>query len=342
MAAKRCGPQRLCGRETCDECVDRSFVKSDKARFWSDENVLKPHQVFFSSGKLFLFDCDKCPHTISMKPNDIRRGRWCSYCCHALCDDEKCQWCFDRSFASHVKASEWSPNNPLPARQVRKHSSEYYELICSTCGHAFSSLLASVQSEEHCPFCAGRSLCENMSCEMCRNNSFASNPLSDNWSVINTLTPRQVFKSAKDKYWFMCFDCDHEFESYLNNVNKGVWCPYCRGGALCNDVNCDFCFKKSFASHVKAQFWATELNGGVTPRMITRCHNRKYWFTCDTCGTNFDSLINHVSHGSWCRFCTNKTESLLQEWLEEKGYQPICQFSPPWAQSIVSKKYHYS
>lgn len=56
--------------------------------------------------------------------------------------------------------------------------------------------------------------------------SFASHEKSKYWSNQNTEQPRDVFKSSGKKYWFDCNN-NHIFDSQLDNINKGQWCPYC-------------------------------------------------------------------------------------------------------------------
>jgi hypothetical protein len=58
--------------------------------------------------------------------------------------------------------------------------------------------------------------------------SFASHPKAKYWSEKNgDVKPRDVFKSSGKKYWFNCGECNHEFESGLNNISGGKWCSNC-------------------------------------------------------------------------------------------------------------------
>jgi len=84
-----------------------------------------------------------------------------------------------------------------------------------------------VNDNQWCSFCQKKQLCLSDNCNFCFNNSFASNPKSLNWSLTNKLKPRQVFKGSKEKYEFICNECDKSFISILCDVNRGSWCPYC-------------------------------------------------------------------------------------------------------------------
>ena len=116
--------------------------------------------------------------------------------------------------------------------------------------------------------CNQRVLCKNESCEVCYNRSFASHEKSKYWSSRNDVFPRFIFKSAKNKYYFNCNNCNHEFNSSIYHVTSTKlprWCPYCTNKQLCDNIDCDICFNKSFESHEKSKF-LTDKN--INPRYI--------------------------------------------------------------------------
>jgi hypothetical protein len=62
---------------------------------------------------------------------------------------------------------------------------------------------------------------------MCLTKSFASHEKSQFWSNKNVKQPRELIKSSASKWLFKC-KFDHEFESRLNDVSSGYWCPFCK------------------------------------------------------------------------------------------------------------------
>jgi len=75
-----CGNKRLCKRNDCLICFDKSFASSDKAIYWSNKNKVNPRDVYKSCNKKFLFDC-QCGLEISVSLNNISNGnRWCKKC----------------------------------------------------------------------------------------------------------------------------------------------------------------------------------------------------------------------------------------------------------------------
>jgi very-short-patch-repair endonuclease len=234
-----------------------------------------------------------------------------------LCDDEECQTCFDKSFASHDKSKYWSEENGnVKPRQVFKSSHKKYWFNCHMCGHQFECALSNITSLKPCwcPYCANKRLCEKEGCQTCFEKSFSSHEKLKYWSEKNgDVKPRQVFKGTHNKYWFNC-DCGHQFESSLNSVTGNSWCPYCGSvnKQLCEKEDCQTCFEKSFASHDKSEFWS-EKNGVVKPRQVFKSSGNKYWFDCDTCGHQFESCLDSITGmKSWCPYCANPPQKICE------------------------------
>ena len=229
-----------------------------------------------------------------------------------LCENEECQTCFKKSFASYEKSKYWSEKNgDVNPRQVNKYSHTKYWFDCE-CGHQFESSLSNIAQNKNrgCPYCANppKQLCDKVDCKTCFDKSFASHEKSKYWSAKNgDVKPRHVFKgsSHQNKYWFDC-DCGHEFNSALDHITgkRTTWCPYCANPPkqLCDKVDCQTCFDKSFASHEKSKYWS-EKNGDVKPRQVFKSANTKYWFDCD-CGHQFESALGNItSLNRWCPYC---------------------------------------
>lgn len=137
--------------------------------------------------------------------------------------------CFNRSFASSDKISNWNYelNEVLP-RNVFKSCALKCWFKCNICNHNYIIKLNDVSSSNRaCPYCAHQKLCENK-CDFCFQNSFASHPRSQHWSLKNELKPRQVFKSSNKLFIFNCIDCKNEFKTLLTSIQiMKVWCNIC-------------------------------------------------------------------------------------------------------------------
>ena len=168
--------------------------------------------------------------------------------------------------------------------------------------------------------------------------SFASNNNSKYLSDKNELTPRQVFKRSANKYWFNC-KCAHEFYSSLHDIIEGDnnGCGYCSNKKLCNNDDCQTCFKKSFASHERSNYWSDK--NKINPRHIFKGTPKKYWFNCNICNHEFRSSLNHIIGNRWCPICVNKTEKKVYEQLLQIYPSLKTQFRTNWCRNPTTSRY---
>jgi hypothetical protein len=100
-----CVNQKLCDDNNCGTCFEKSFASFDKDKvecYDLTKNKETPRQLFKGSGTVCYFNCNKCKHNFSNKLGYITNdNRWCNYCnSKVLCDDDNCETCFNKSFAS--------------------------------------------------------------------------------------------------------------------------------------------------------------------------------------------------------------------------------------------------
>jgi very-short-patch-repair endonuclease/DNA-directed RNA polymerase subunit RPC12/RpoP len=288
---------------------EKSFASHEKSSYWSNKNENKPRDVSKSSKKKYWFDCDICNHDFEGSLSDINTGCWCPYCSNKICENNECQMCYKKSFASYEKSSFWSSKNEKKPRDVSKSSNKKYWFNCSECKHSFDIVLGNVIKGHWCPYCSNQKLCEN-ECETCYNKSFASHEKSSYWCNKNENKPRDIFKSTAKKYWFDCHICNHDFEVSLNHVTTGHWCPYCSSKKLCKSDDCETCFNKSFASNEKAIFWSEK--NEYKPRDVFKSSNTTYWLICNCCNHEFDIKLNEIVRGGWCSYCSNPPKKLCK------------------------------
>jgi hypothetical protein len=303
-----CANQKLCD-DDCKQCYEKSFACSDKVQYWSYKNDKEPREVFKSSGKKYIFECE-CGHEFESSLDNITKGKWCPYCANQkICDDD-CKQCYEKSFASSDKVQYWSYKNDKEPREVFKSANKKYIFECE-CGHEFISKLCHITNGNNwCPYCAKipSKLCDD-DCKQCYEKSFASSDKAQYWSYKNDKEPRDVFKSSNKKYIFEC-DCGHEFESQLNSISNGNWCPYCTNQKICDDDKCKQCYDKSFACHNKAQYWSDK--NDKEPREVFKSSGKKYIFECE-CGHEFKSLLRDITNGTWCPYCSNPSKELCDD-----------------------------
>lgn len=287
---------------------EESFASHSKAIYWSNKNILKPKNVTLFSNRSFLFNCKECNHEIIKKISDISKNNgWCMYCKGYRCNNNKCDYCFNKSFASHPKSICWSEENLLKPRDVSKVDNNKYFFNCDKCSHKFEKSTASINKGEWCPYCCNNSktLCGDEKCLQCFNKSFASSDNSIYWSTNNKISSINVFRFCDDKFLFYCFNCKKDYLSspYSISNNRLCYCCNLNSNKLCDDQNCTLCFFKSFKSHEKSIYWSTK--NKISPSQIKKNSNSKFWFNCDKCPHDFEISLNNLCGGKWCSYCSS-------------------------------------
>lgn len=135
----------------------KSFASHPKALYWSDKNTKQPNEIPLYYYQKYWFKCDKCPHEFKTNINSIARlNTWCPYCCvpgKKLCDDNECNICFEKSFASSDKVIYWSSKNLKQPRNVFKSCNEKFIFDCNKCGNEFSASLNNITGGKWCKTC---------------------------------------------------------------------------------------------------------------------------------------------------------------------------------------------
>lgn len=313
----------LCGNTECLECFHKSFACNEKSKFLHDKTI-DTLLLYKSSHKKYEFDCNVCKHTFSIALNNVICGKWCAFCANKqLCDSDSCEICFLKSFASHDNVKYWSNKNDFNPRQIFRSCNKLCLFVCDVCNHEFQYEVLNFVNNKGCPYCAipSQRVCNNHECKVCYNRSFASETKAQFWSNRNTIHPRAVLKYSDKKYWFDCVDCNHKFESSLNHVTNGTWCPFCAvcSNRLCDNHDCIHCFNKSFASDAKSKYWSEK--NKTKPRDHTKHSTTKHIFNCHSCKHEFTKSLAGIGHGQWCPYCSIPTNALCDDENCQHCYQ---------------------
>ncbi len=348
-------------KKECTHCFDKSFASHPRSVYWDDEKNKKvnPYNITKSSSKKCWFICEK-GHSFYASLGHIsseKEPRWCSICNGT--GVEVLQHYQERSFSSHPRAVCFSKtlNGVITPNELFLGTHDKYWFDCE-CGHSFYSSINHVSDGGWCAYCCNppKKLCENnmdKHCVSCYDKSFASYKQCINncdekcdhklkvecWDITeNKIEPSSAFKGDNDKYWFKCYQCNHNFQQQLNVTTKGSWCSYCSktSSIFCEKSTkgeCNHCFDKSFVSQPKSVYWDYEKNINVNPYNITKSNGNKYWFICEK-GHSFYISCSNIYGGKWCCYCINKTEQKLYDKLHI--IYPILkqQYKVDWCKNI--------
>lgn len=152
-------PKLLCSDVDCKTCFEKSFASHKKSIYWSKENDCIPRQAFKYTNKKYKFDCE-CGHIFECQISSISCGeQWCGYCSkppQLLCSDIDCKTCFEKSFASHEKAKNWSKENKKSAREVFLNCISKFKFMCDK-NHIFEKCPDAICSKNGwCPKCVNK------------------------------------------------------------------------------------------------------------------------------------------------------------------------------------------
>jgi very-short-patch-repair endonuclease len=150
-----CSNQKLCDKEDCNICFEKSCASHKISKAWSTKNEVYPHQFFLQSNKKIKFNCLTCSHLYETTiQHFVKRDGSCPYCANKyLCEKKDCSSCFQKSFASHPQIHCWSNKNKVLPRQLFKGSETMCIFDCDICKSEFHSRAYNVLTGYWCPYC---------------------------------------------------------------------------------------------------------------------------------------------------------------------------------------------
>ncbi len=242
-----CSGNKLCGKETCKICFEKSFASFDILKrdcIQTSENLLL---IFKQSHHKYFFVCYTCKHLFESSLSNIYKNQWCPYCFgDKLCGKEDCEMCYQKSFASfEAKKRDCIKTSQNLFLQL-KHSGKEYDFVCFDCHHTFTVSLHRICQGTWCNYCCypPRKLCgTEKNCTLCFEKSFASFHAKKRDCIQTSRNLSLIFKYSSENFPFRCYKCTHIFHAKLCNISNNKWCPYCIG-RVCGEESCLICEKK--------------------------------------------------------------------------------------------------
>jgi len=193
--------------------------------------------------------------------------------------------------------AEWVyDKNPHDPTKVSGGSTFMAFWRCVTCAHEWKARVSNRCRKGHgCPRCAGQQIDESQSIA-------ALHPeMMEFWHPTKNahLDPKKISPGSKERAWWKCAVCDHEWDSYIfNKTKKGVGCPKC-SGQFASDHNC----LENLYPEISAELHPT-LNGELTGRTLTGKSGQKVWWSCPVCLNEYEAkVVNRTHRGSGCPLC---------------------------------------
>ncbi|AYV76702.1 MAG: restriction endonuclease [Terrestrivirus sp.] len=75
-----CGHKKLCDKNDCIDCYNKSFASHEKSKFYIESQSLKPREFFKYASHIGIFYCNKCKTNFQIKIAQVSQGIWCQNC----------------------------------------------------------------------------------------------------------------------------------------------------------------------------------------------------------------------------------------------------------------------
>lgn len=149
-------PKRLCGKDDCNVCLNKSLASIDYVvKNWDNEkNKKKPNQTFNGGDAKCWLICPDCRHSFDISASNLKRGNRCAYCAkQRKCENpSECEICITRMFISVPYSVNWNyeKNGDVRPENVFKSITQKFWFICPECKGDYHATLGSVSAGYRC------------------------------------------------------------------------------------------------------------------------------------------------------------------------------------------------
>ena len=206
-------------------------------------------------------------------------------------------------------AQEWDyeKNAPLTPEQVLPGTSRRVWWICPN-GHSCRTNICSRTSGGNgCPICAGKAV---LTGENDLQTKFPEIAAQWDWEKNTDCTPDSVAASSNRRVWWRC-EQGHSFcTSIAHRVRYKSECPYCTNKKVLPGFNDLATVKPRLAAQ-----WDPELNGTLTPQMVTAGSHQKVWWKCPA-GHRWKAAVysRAGAQENGCPVCAGRTQGRNIKW----------------------------
>lgn len=143
-----CSNHKLCNKNNCNMCKEKSFIMNPKSQFWSNKNKVNPREVFRRCRTKFIFNCDKCNTEFKICPDKVSDGRWCRKCRDNMLSDK-----FRMTLDEFVNKANIVHNNMYNySKVIYIRNSKHIIIICKIHGE-FIQTPQNHLAGNNCPKC---------------------------------------------------------------------------------------------------------------------------------------------------------------------------------------------
>ena len=221
-----------CSGKQVNESNSLASLGLDVLEEWhpTKNGELTPSNTTKGSNKKVWWICKNGHEWKTSIANRVIVGHGCPYCSNQKTSKDNCLL-----MSNPAVAHEWHPtkNGELTARDVVYGSTKKVWWICKK-GHEWETTVSHRKRGNNCPYCSNKKVSKG-------NCLLATNPLlAQEWNFTknNKLTPIDVVSGSHKKVWWLCSECGNEWESTIDNRNRGNGCPKCYFFVILKDGEC--------------------------------------------------------------------------------------------------------
>ena len=200
-------------------------------------------------------------------------------------------------------AAEWHPtkNGELTPSDVTYGTNKKVWWLCKA-GHEWEASIAKRGPRgQGCPYCSNRRALPGY-------NDMASHysELANEWHPTKngSLTPSDVTWGSDKKVWWLCPKCGYEYQAVVNKrTRSGEKCPCC--GPIAKRVKTRF-NDLGTTNPKLAEEWHPTKNGELTPQNVSFGSNKRVWWKCPVCNSDYDAVVSARVRGAGCPYCAGK------------------------------------
>lgn len=286
-----------------------------------------PSQIARGSKLRAHWLCPECGHVWQARVSSRATGHGCPACARLKTGRAKSRPGPGDSLADRFPeiAAEWHPtrNGDLGPSTVGYASNKKVWWQCSVCSHEWEIQVANRSRGHSCKRCATAKLRKpkpgNSLVERCPIVAAEWHPTRN-----GSLTPADVAFSSKQKPWWRCPTCDHEWQAAVGNRANGAGCPECKRRTMRLPIaqrtpareaprrkpeqrdRIDANSLSTRCPKVAAQ-WHPTKNSDLSPAGLRWGSNMRVWWLCPACGHEWQAIIaSRTRLGTGCPKCSRK------------------------------------
>ncbi len=172
-------------------------------------------------------------------------------------------------------------------------------------GHEWMGTVSNRASGQNCPICSNHRL-------LLGYNDLASRypEVAKDWDYEGngTLQPSDVVFGYTKNVWWKCSVCGNRWQAKVNaRTVRGTNCPKCSQAKRQQDRRSVLLKERGCIRDPFLIFeWNYEKNGSLLPENVTPGSNKKVWWKCSKCSSEWQATISNRAHGRGCPYCLNR------------------------------------